>query len=144
MSERYKCFKTKDTASPASKKFLALISNHRINQRMASLIFQLWVGHSLFNSYLHCFKKVDSTRCPACKDSHEMIKHFLLQCPKFAHKQWPLLALYNGRTLKLTELFFNQKTIIPLINYIEVTKQFHKQQEGLQEDAAVTQEQDQM
>jgi hypothetical protein len=43
-SKRYKCFTTKDTAPPASQKYLSLTSDHRILRKMASLIFQLQVG----------------------------------------------------------------------------------------------------
>ena len=39
-SERYKQFKAPDIVSPASKKFLSLISDHRIPKHMASLLFQ--------------------------------------------------------------------------------------------------------
>lgn len=143
-TKRYKRFKAKDTASPASQKFLALISDHMIPRRMASLIFQLRIGHSPLNSYLHRFQKVDSARCPACGDRRETTEHFLLQCPKFAHERWPLLALFNMRTPTLTDLLSNQKTIIPLINYIEATERLREKKEGHQEDAAVTQLQGQV
>lgn len=95
-SDRYKQFKAPDIVSPSSKKFLALISNHRMPKNMASLIFQLHVGHAPLNGYLHRFKRVDSTRCPACGADCETPEHFLLQCPKYDHKRWALLRQSKG------------------------------------------------
>ena len=142
-TRRYKRFQAKDVASPASRKYLTLISDHRIPRRLASLIFQLRVGHSPLNSYLHRFQKVDSARCPACGDPHETTEHFLLRCPKFAHKRWPLLALLNRTTPSLTDLLTNQKAIIPLINYIEATERFREKKNQHQEDAETAQDQQQ-
>jgi zinc-binding in reverse transcriptase len=92
VSDRHKRFKAKDTIPPTSQKFLTLISDHRIPRRMASLIFQMRVGHTPLNSFLHRIQKVDSARCPACGDPRETVEHFLLRCPKYAHECWPLLT----------------------------------------------------
>jgi hypothetical protein len=77
-SNRYKCFKAKDTIPPTSQKFLMLISDHRISRQMASLIFQMRVRHAPLNSFLHHIQKVNSARCPACGDPRETVEHFLL------------------------------------------------------------------
>jgi ribonuclease HI len=131
-SKKYRQFKAKDIVSPASQKFLALTSDHRISRKMASLIFQMRVGHAPFNSYLHRFQKTDSARCPACGDPKETAEHFLLLCPKYAHERHPLLARLNRTLPSVTELLSNKKLIIPLINYIEATERFGKQQEQRQ------------
>ena len=109
-SKRYKRFKAKDTTSPASQKFLTLTSDHRISRKMASLIFQMRVRHAPLNSYLYQFQKVDSARCPACRDHNETVEHFLLYCPKYTHKQWPLLSK-NRTILSITELLSDRKTV---------------------------------
>jgi ribonuclease HI len=140
VTDRYKRFSAKDTASPASQKFLSLISDHRISRRMASLIFQLRAGHAPLNSYLHRFQKVDSARCPACGDPRETAEHFLLRCPKYAHERWPLLAALRRTTPSTIDLLSNPKTIIPLINYIEATERFRENKEGQQVTGAEVQE----
>ena len=117
-SERCKCFPTKDTISPASQKFLVLTSNHRIQRKMTSLIFQLRVGHAPLNRYLHRFKKVDSARCPACGEQYETVEHFLLHCPKYAHECWPMLQKLRRAVPSTTEIHSNKNLILPLINYI--------------------------
>ena len=43
-----------------------------------------WFTH--FYSYLKRIHKVDSTRCLACREDEESIKHFLLRCPSYAHE----------------------------------------------------------
>jgi hypothetical protein len=114
---------------------------------MASLIFQLRVGHAPLNSYLHRFKKVDSDRCPACSDPHETAEHFLIDCPNYAHERWSLTTRTNRARLSSIDLLSNLKTIIPVINYIEATERFRGQEEQVQQAAsqaaAQTQNQDQ-
>ena len=142
-SKGYKRLKAKDTASPSSQKFLSLTSNHRIPRRLASLIFQLRVGHAPLNGYLHRFKKVDSARCPACGDQCETAEHFLLRCPKYAHERWPLLVKINRTAPSMTDILSNQKTIIPLINFLDATGRFQDEEKHIQEMQADAQDQDQ-
>ena len=123
-SERYKRFKATDIISPASKKFILLTNDHRISRRMASLLFQLRVGHAPLNGYLNRFKKVDSARCPACGETAETTDHFILRCPKYAHERWALTGHLRDNSPKLEDILSNAKTVIPLINYIEATGRF--------------------
>lgn len=132
-STRHKCFMAMDTIPPASQKFLTLISDHRISQKLASLISQLRVSHAPLNNYLFYFKKTNSTRCPACSDLQETVEHFLLQCPKYAHKWWPLQAQLNRTHPSLIDILSNPKIIILLINYIDATKRFCGQYENKQQ-----------
>ena len=55
--KRYTQFRTIDTISPTSQKFLMLTSDHRIERRMASLVFQLCIGHAPLNEYLYQFQE---------------------------------------------------------------------------------------
>ena len=137
----YKRLKAKDTASPSTQKFLLLISNHRIPRRLASLIFQLRVEHAPLNGYLHRFKKIDNPRCPACGDQCETAEHFLLRCPKYAHERWPLLVKINRTAPSMTDILSNQKTIIPLINFLDATERFQDKEKHHQEVQADTQDQ---
>ena len=125
-SERFARFKAPDIVSPASKKFLTLISDHRIPKKMSSLIFQLRVGHAPLN-YLHRFERVDSTRCPACGAEREMTEHFILRCPKYAHERWALLRHIKDNVPKIELVLSDPKVIIPLIHYIDATERFKVQ-----------------
>ena len=126
-SDRYKRLRAPDTVPPASKKFLTLTSDERISRHMASLIFQLRVGHAPLNAYLHWFKKVDSARCPACGDIKESAEHFILRCPKYAHERWPLLRQAKDATPKLEVILSDPDLIRPLINFINATERFKLQ-----------------
>jgi hypothetical protein len=88
---------------------------------MASLIFQLRVGHSPLNGYLHRFGLVDSAKCPACGEANETAEHFILRCPKYVYERWILLKHLRDHTLKLENVLSNPKTIIPVIQYISET-----------------------
>ena len=126
-SKSYTRLRTKDTENPVCQKFITLTSDHRIPRRMASLIFQLRVGHVPLNKYLHRFKKVDNASCPACSDPHESVEHYLLQCPIYAHERWPLLARFKRTVPSMTDILSNKKNILSLINFIEATERFsHK------------------
>ena len=126
-SERFKRFKAPDIVSPSSKKFLSLISGHRIPRKMSSLIFQLRVGHAPLNGYLHRFEKVDSAQCPACGEERETPEHFILRCPKYAHERWTLLRHVRDNTPRIEEVLSRPKIIVPLIQYIEATERFKAQ-----------------
>ena len=81
----------KDTLTPYSQKYLKYISSGSTPRKIASLVFQLRVGHAPLNGYLHRFKKVDSPQCPACGHPKETPEHYLLQCPSYDHERWPIL-----------------------------------------------------
>jgi hypothetical protein len=132
-SIRHRCFMAKDTIPPSSQKFLTLTSNHSLACNSASLIFQLCTGHAPLNSYLHQFQKADSAQCPACGDPCEMAEHFLLNCPKYAYECWPLIEKLNRTRPSLIDMLSNQKTILSLINFIDTTGRFCRQQEHRQE-----------
>jgi ribonuclease HI len=129
-SERYKRFKAPDIVSPSSKKFLDLISDHRLPKHIASLIFQLRVGHAPLNGYLHRFGKIESARCPACGEARETTEHFILRCPKYAHERWALLRHVRDNTPRLEHIMANPKLIIPLMNYIDATERFKTQRQN--------------
>ena len=124
-SERFKRLKTTDTVSPHSKKYLTLISDHRISRKMASLLFQLKVGHVPLNSFLHHIGKVDSPHCPACGERRETTEHFILQCPGYAYERWALHKHARSNAPQLEDIISDPKMTIPLINYIEATSRFN-------------------
>ena len=123
-SPRFKCFRATDLISPSSKKYMTLISDHRISRHMASIIFQLRVGHAPLNKYLFRIGKVDSAHCPACGTDEETVEHFMLRCPKYAHERWALFRHIRDNAPRLEEVLSNPKAIIPTTNYIQATERF--------------------
>jgi hypothetical protein len=109
-------------------KFLKLISDHRISRHMASLIFQLRVGHAPLNSYLFRFKRADNERCPACGEPKETAEHFLLRCPGYAYERWTLREFTQKGIPKMEELLANPKAIMPIINFIQASSRFETSQ----------------
>jgi hypothetical protein len=111
-----------DNTSP-SPKFIQAISNPKLGRRAASLISQLQTNHALLNSYLAHFCRVDSTQCPACGVHNETAKHFLLQCPSYAHER-EILKRKTDSELTLTLLLASNENVLHLVNYIEATHHF--------------------
>ena len=107
-----------------SLKFLKLTSNPDISRKGASWLFQLRTGHFPLNTYLHRFKRVENTACPACGHYSETTQHFLLDCPKYAHEQWPLITGKSQKNREYANLISNAKNAIPIIDYIQATGRF--------------------
>ena len=123
-SPRYRRFRFQDVLTPYSQKYLKDISTPGISRDLASRIFQLRVGHVPLNYYLHKFKRVDNPRCPACGHPEETVEHYLIQCPKYAHKRWPLRNRFRGGIPKLSKLLTNPKLLVPIANFTEATQRF--------------------
>ena len=121
-SPRGKRITEMDNSTP-SRKFIQAISNPKLPRRSASAITQLRISHVPLNSYLSRFCKVNSAHCPACGENNETVEHFLLHCPGFAHERWALKRK-AGDSLTLASLLANEKTVLPLANYIDATHRF--------------------
>ena len=113
-----------DTLTPASQKYLKYISSSEVSCEAASRLFQLRVGHILLNQYLHRFKRVGNPHCPACGHPSEMVEHFLLQCPKYAHERWSLLRQAGTAHPKLTKILSSKKLLPSVVHYVEATERF--------------------
>jgi hypothetical protein len=89
---------------------------------------QLRLTHIPLNSYLKRIWKINATRCPACGADKENIEHFLLHCPGYAHKRWPLTQHTRKRrkALILKMLLGNPQLTLPLAAYIQATGRFVK------------------
>ena len=79
-----------DKSTP-SRKFLKVISHKELSHIDASQIAQFRLGHAPVNQYLKQKKRVDSARCPACRDEEETAEHFMLHCPAYTHERWALM-----------------------------------------------------
>jgi hypothetical protein len=78
------------------------------------------------NTYLKRIGRVSSTRCPACRAEEETIKHFLLDCPNYAHERWALTrqACKLRKRLTMETVLGEQSMIGPLASYINATHRF--------------------
>jgi ribonuclease HI len=121
-SARGKCDHQIDSSSP-SKRFIEAISNPKLPRQTASLITQLRINHAPLNNYLYKFKRVDNPRCPACGESEEMVEHYLLGCPAYAHELWALEKAIKHKP-DLKTLLGDHKAMLALNNYIKATHRF--------------------
>ena len=103
-----------------------IISNANTSRRSASLVMQLLLNHVPLNSYLHRFKTIDSARCPACGAVPETARHFLMECPIYAHERWILEKglKKNRKALMMRNLLGDAESIGLLITYIDATHRF--------------------
>jgi hypothetical protein len=115
---------------PTSQKYLKHVSIPELSRLNASRVFQMRVGHAPLNYYLHKFRKVDSLHCPACGHPSETDKHFLLHCPKYTHKCWPILSQNHSSVPKIVKLLTSARMLIPLLTYMEATGRFQIKQES--------------
>ena len=123
-----------------SKTFLLAISKEKISRNAASRIAQLHLNHAPVNHFLKRIGRMDSARCPACGADDEMVKHFLIACPIYAHKRWPLEQLAKKRQKQLmTELLLEDKQMtIPLAKFIEAMHRFNSGEQTTQHERQST------
>ena len=118
-SPRFTRLRFEDTLTPYLQKYIKYISNGNISRKTMSMVFQLRVGHTPLNAYLHRFKKVDNPQCPACGHLKEMPEHYLLQCSSYDHECWPILRQARGGLLTITKLLLSPKLLTLLANFLE-------------------------
>ena len=109
-----------------SKLFLKSISQGNLSREVASRLAQIRLTHIPLNSYLHCFKRVDSARCPACGEDEENLDHFLIRCPIYAYERWELSQAVRKKhqTLTLDTILGDPDMTIPLAKFITATQRF--------------------
>jgi ribonuclease HI len=114
-----------DKTTP-SKNFLNRLSNPALSRKAASLITQLAIKHVPLNAYLERFKRVDSARCPVCREAEETVEHFLLECPGYEHERWNLKneATKLSKTIRMDTLLGDPDLTILLATYIDATLRF--------------------
>ena len=52
------------------------------------------------------------------------MRHFLLDCPKYAYERWALLKSCKAKQQKLSNLLNEKTMMVPLANYIQATRRF--------------------
>ena len=125
VSERAPRINALDPSLP-SNKYLELINDDRLSCMDASRIFQMRTGHIPLNGYLKRFKRVDSAKCPACGHPKENVRHFLLECPSYAHERWALVKQCKKKSPKLEDILNDKDLIVPIANYIHATGRFEQ------------------
>ena len=110
-----------------SSSFIKLVSDKNLSRNDASRIFQLRAGHVPLNGYLECFKRTDSTRCPACGHPRENVQHYLMDCPVYKHERWPLHRQCKTDDPMLKDLLNKEELTIPLTKFIRATGRFKQQ-----------------
>jgi len=98
----------------------------------ASILVQLRTGHVPLQAYLHRFKLVDTPICPSCGTEPESIMHYMLYCATYTTQRRRLRrSLGRDKSLGL-EILGEEKTMKPLMVYINDTKRFEASHGELQ------------
>lgn len=119
-SPRYRKHHAIDNSSP-SKKWLKLVDGLRRNQ--SSLSAQLRTGHIGLNHHLSRIKRSDTPFCPHCRGiTAETVRHFLLDCPEYAHERHILQRKLRREAGNLSYLLSNPTALLPLLRYVHSTK----------------------
>ena len=129
VSPQYNRTKTLDS-SLLSNKFIKLISDDRLSRMDASHICQLRTGHVPLNAYLHRIRKAEGPCCPASRHSKENVKHYIMDCPSYAHKRWALYKNSKKRNLNLADLLNDKNMAVLVANFIQATGRFGRDAEG--------------
>ncbi|KAF8262948.1 hypothetical protein EI94DRAFT_1599918, partial [Lactarius quietus] len=68
--------------------------------------------------------RAEEVKCPACGHLKEDTKHFLMDCPLYAHERWALYRHCKKRNPSLKTLLNEKMMMVPIANYIQATGQF--------------------
>lgn len=81
--------------------------------------------HTL-NAYLARIRRADATGCLACGHPKEDVRHFLMDCPSYAHERWALYRYSKMWNPSLKTLLNEKKLIVPVANFIQATGKFEQ------------------
>ena len=101
-----------------------LISEDQLSRLDVSHICQLQMGHIPLNAYLARIGKMTDAQCPACGHSKEDMRHFLIDCPLYAHERWTLYRHCKTRNPSLKQLLNAKKLLVPVANFRQATGHF--------------------
>ena len=91
----------------------------------ATLLVQLRMGHVPLQKYLYKIGKVDSARCPTCKDGDKTVHHFLIACPVYTVQRNRMIAALQRAARSVSMLPVNPKAFPHLFKYMHDTCHFH-------------------
>jgi len=108
------------TPSSRFKKTTLSLMRHQ-----AALLVQLRMGHVPLQKYLYKIGKVNSARCPMCKDRDETMHHFLIACPAYTVQQNCMIVGLQRAVRSVGTLLANPKAFPHLFKYVHDTCHFH-------------------
>ena len=121
-SPREDILKSIDTSAP-SKKYLHLIAG--LDQRQASLLFQLCSGHIGLNQHLFHIHKPDTPICPNCQSiTIKSVKHFLIDCPFYCHGRHMLNTKLRHNAGSISFLLSSPVAVLPVLKFVHATGRF--------------------
>jgi hypothetical protein len=107
-----------------SKKFPGLTQDLSCHQ--VSLLIQLCTSHIGLNQHLFWICRVESPSCPHCgRIMVELVKHFLLICPKYVHGWHQLRCQLCRNADSLPFLLSNPTVLKPLLKFVNSTGRFN-------------------
>ncbi|KAJ7110871.1 hypothetical protein C8R44DRAFT_883338 [Mycena epipterygia] len=83
-------------------------------RKLAVILLQLRVGHTILHKHLHRIKCADSSTCPCCHRVDETVLHYLLHCPAHSNAREELQRL-SGRDAHVIEKLLTQEKLLPLL-----------------------------
>lgn len=110
-SPRYHRIRRYDPTLPLAK-YLDIAD--RMPRKLAVIILQLRIGHTILNKHLHRIKRADTPVCPACHHEDETIMHYLLHCPAHANAREELHRT-RGRSSRVLDKLLVLPKLLPLL-----------------------------
>ena len=95
---------------------------HNLHCDRASLLFQLRAGHVPLNAYLHKIQKVDSPICPSCRQSSEMIIHYILRCITYKEARKTMFHKASRDARNLGKLLSTEDLLPHLFKFIKQSR----------------------
>lgn len=89
-----------------------------------ALYIQLRTGHAPLAKHLYRLKTIDSPGCKACKNAHETVKHYLLDCPATERYRAGLVKALGRESRSIRTLLSHPDALKPLMEYIGKTGRF--------------------
>jgi len=118
-STRYDKLAMRDLRAGRSLRFFQKAAAN-LSRRHFSILVQLRSGHIGLNSFLHRIGKADSDQCPHCEDKEETVRHFLIECPKYADARARMQK--NPRTAHcMVDLLTNPVSFKKVVGYVDAT-----------------------
>ncbi|TFK74249.1 hypothetical protein BDN72DRAFT_739796, partial [Pluteus cervinus] len=111
-----------------------LKSTTELKKRDSSILMQLRTQHVPLNSYLHRFKRADTSHCTACIRNNriwvrETLNHFLFVCPSWRPQRSILQSNIEKWRSKSLQIMLSEKEYTKeLLTFVHSTGRFRKKQ----------------
>lgn len=92
--------------------------------RQSSLLMWLRMKHSPLHNHLFHIKRHTSPFCASCPNKVETVKHYLIECPQYAHERALLEQNIRHATYNIPLLLSDHTAIPALLKFVHATKRF--------------------